>query len=109
MFVSAFLQIFIQMFQQIWKSFGTIDLTEDKNILLSHFEPISDRIIGAALYLLKQRYPNVKGFKNILLTDISSLKQNESGFKFVDIINEDIDHLIVISNTLIRKQVKHSF
>jgi hypothetical protein len=59
MFVSTFLQILIEIFQQIWKSFGTIDLIEeDKNILLSHFEPISDKIIGAALYILKQQYPN---------------------------------------------------
>jgi hypothetical protein len=90
--------------QQIWKSFGSVNLTKgDIEILTYDSLPITDNIMNAALELLKQLYPDLKGLQGLTFIENDLLEPIESGFRFIRVINEHFDRWIAISNLMAEK------
>jgi hypothetical protein len=75
----------------------------DIEILTYDSLPITDNIMNAALELLKQQYPDLKGLQGLTFIENDLLEPIESGFRFIRVINEHFDRWIVISNLMAEK------
>ena len=54
----------------------------DQNVILNN-EPLNDKIINAAQVLLKEKFPHIKGFQDILLKDTSFSRQSGTAYKSI--------------------------
>ena len=75
------------------------------NILPSDFETLksssgwmNDRLINAGLSLLKQRFPNMVGLKNVVSVRTCGFSEECSENEFVQIINCFGNHIVLITN-----------
>ena len=70
----------------------------DKHIIESLNDWLTDTIINATQYLLEVRFPDIKGFQNVLLNQIQEFVEIDKGKTFVQILNDGEQHWLVLSN-----------
>lgn len=81
----------------VWKRLGNFILTEfDKKILISENEWITDTIINCSQQLLKKEHPLIGGLENVLICELEQVQPCSR--KFVQILNENGNHWLTVSN-----------
>jgi hypothetical protein len=68
----------------------------DKEILQKHNEWLNDRLMYAAMLLLKDQFKHIHGFRDPIM--VSALRCNFPGDVFVQVVFHGSDHWITVSN-----------
>lgn len=92
-----------QNLRMTWKKIGDFILTyNDRNIIACETGWLTDSIINAAQHLLAMKNHenrlNIKGLQNVLLNQIDSLEEIPDQHEFVQILLNDGNHWVVVSN-----------
>jgi hypothetical protein len=93
---------------QKWLKYGDFTLSLfDKSCIESDIEWLTDTIMNAVQHILKAQFPQIKGLQNVLLNQIQEFVAIEPGSQFVQILNDNGEHWIVLSNVMVQNRDKH--